>query len=76
MAEVATEGECVLAVLPGYVVHNLRAALPVEIRIAPVHASGKSVQDFQMGLSGNRGEVECPMAVLQTQLIHKMRSEV
>src|SRR4029077_19357935 len=76
MAEVPTERECVLAVLPGNVVHNLRAALLVEIRVAPVHAGGKSVQNFQMGLSGNRGKVERTVAVLQAQFIHKVRSEV
>ena len=73
VAEVAAEGECVLAVLPGDVVHDLRAALLIEIRIAAVHARGKSVQHFQVGLRGNGREVERPVAVLETQFIHQMR---
>ncbi len=71
MAEVAAESERVLAVLPGYIVHNLRSALLVEIRIAPIHAGGKSVQNFQVGLGGNSGEIERSVAVLQPQFVHK-----
>src|SRR4029077_4180887 len=73
MAEIAAEANRLLAVLPGHVVRKLRTALLVEIRIAPVYTGGKCVEHFQMGLCGNRGEVECPVTVLQAQFIHQTR---
>src|SRR5260370_21808644 len=50
VVEVAAEADGVFAVLPGYVVNDLRAALLIKIRIAPIHARGESVEHLQVRL--------------------------
>src|SRR5580765_6180071 len=75
VAEVAAESDGVLTMLPGYVVHNLCTALLVEIRIATVHARSEGVEHLQVWLSGDSGEVERAVAVLQAQFIHQVRRE-
>src|SRR5262249_38742821 len=72
MAEIASEGNGVLALLPCDVVHNLCAALLIEIRVAAVHACGKGVEHLQVRLRRDRWKIKRPVAVLQPQFIHEM----